>query len=138
MSTDLTIWDEEPPEESRPYPWQPTGMALPPPEHPPGPDRETMDRFRTDPKAVWDACERWRNYFYNWPTNPPEFDESFDNLTEALQLWGSLNGLGDGGILTDASILWYRPSARDSGLDTFLKAAAFIQLVRNRAGLEMP
>jgi excisionase family DNA binding protein len=88
--------------------------------------------------ALWAACNAWLDYLHNPPDDPPEYDYDFDYLTEALQLWASLHGLGDGMALTDASILWYRPSARKSGLDALIRAEAFLQLIRNRAVYQMP
>jgi hypothetical protein len=104
-------------------------------QHPYQPDQETMDRFKSDPKTVWDACRLWLDYLQNPPADPPEYDFDFDNLTDALQLWASLNGLGDGMPLIDGAILWYQPKARELGLDARLRAEAFVQLIQNRAEL---
>jgi excisionase family DNA binding protein len=96
------------------------------------PDPTTMERLDTDPMTLWRACDQWWELVLHPPTDPPEFDHEFNQLTEALQLWASLHGLGDGGALVDGSTLYYSPKARKSGLDWLVRAEAFIQLIKNR------
>ena len=102
------------------------------------PDATTMERFDREPMELWAACNSWLERLNDPPDVPPEYDHRFDQLTESLQLWASLHGLGAGMALVDAAILWYRPSARLAGLDTLIRAEAFVQLSKNRAASRMP
>jgi excisionase family DNA binding protein len=99
------------------------------------PDQTTMERFDREPLVLCDACNAWLEAVQHPPTEPPECDYEFDQLTEALQLWASLHGLGDGEALTNGATLYYSPTARGSGLDLLVRADSFIRLIKNRGSL---
>jgi hypothetical protein len=83
------------------------------------PVQATIERFDEDPVALWSACNEWVNTVLHPPAQwADESDCEFSQLTQALQLWASLHGLGDGVV----------PSGKDVG-----QGLAFIQAIENRA-----
>jgi hypothetical protein len=83
------------------------------------PDQSTIERFDEDQVALCAACNEWLNTVLHPPAQwADESDCEFSQLTQALQLWASLHGLGDGVVL----------SGKDVG-----QGLAFIQLIENRA-----
>src|SRR5215467_7414811 len=78
-----------------------------------GPNLATMDGFDRDPDALWQACNQWLKRVQHPPTEPLEWDWHFHQLTEALRMWASLQGLGNGLVLIDAIV--------DGGRKTFVR-----------------
>jgi excisionase family DNA binding protein len=100
------------------------------------PNAATMARFDADPYELQCACSEWLR-MVEWLSGHPltGLDEDypeFESLTEALRLWASLHGLGDGMVLEDAAIAAYR------GKNDTLRARLFLVGMQNRSKTGTP
>jgi hypothetical protein len=98
------------------------------------PKQSTMDRF-ADRYELQLACDKWLRIVFEPPAFMAEEPyPDFDDLTQALMLWASLQELGDGWQLMDAAMAAYRREP----IGAVWRAQAFIELIKNRSMIPRP
>jgi hypothetical protein len=100
-----------------------------------GPNQETMERFEREPLALWHLCNAWLDQLMHPKVMDDDQDFAFSQLTQTIQLWASLHGLGDGTCLGDGLAAACRGERLS---DAAGRAQDFIQLIQNRSQLPQP
>jgi hypothetical protein len=98
------------------------------------PNAATMARFDADPYELQRACSEWMRIVRHPPERMEDDDyPEFDSLTDALRLWASLHGIGDGWQLAEAAAAAYRHEPTG---ETVWQAEGFIDLMQNRSQIQ--
>jgi hypothetical protein len=99
------------------------------------PDQATMARFDADPYELQRACDQWLRIVFKPPKGLEEPYLEFDQLTQALMLWSSRCGLGDGWQLIDVATATYQHKPIGEAV---WRAQGFIELIMNHSQMPTP